>query len=111
MNKSITVSDYSFVRNCKYAAVCLLVSTVLGFIYGLPGLRPFQPALFTVGFTAAMVFVNFALASVFIIFVLILSVFKKLNPRYFRYWKISAAFFVVYMLVYAVLSGLKLFIF
>ncbi|WP_052266017.1 PepSY-associated TM helix domain-containing protein [Pedobacter kyungheensis] len=96
----------------KYATVILLVSFIMGALYGLPSGIIIQPAVFVVAFSAVMVCLNFICALLAELFnLLFLLPFKKGSHRLTRYFALSAAFLVCYLAVYMVLlnTGMEIF--
>lgn len=101
-----------FKSGFKYAAIVLLVSFVMGALYGLPSGIIIQPAIFVVAFSCVMVCLNFLCALLSELFnILFLLPFRKGSHRVTRYFALSSAFLVCYLAVYIVLlnTGLEIF--
>lgn len=101
-----------FKSGFKYAAVILVVSFVMGALYGLPSGIVIQPAIFVVAFSCVMVCLNFICALLSELFnVIFLLPFKKGSHKVTRYFALSTAFLVCYLVVYIVLlnTGLEVF--
>jgi len=101
-----------FKSGLKYAIVILLISFIMGTLYGLPSGIIIQPAIFVVAFSCIMVCLNFICALLSEIFnILFLLPFKRGSYRVTRYFALSTAFFVCYLAVYIVLlnTGLEIF--
>lgn len=101
-----------FKSGIKYAAVILLVSFIMGALYGLPSGIIIQPAIFVVAFSAVMVCINFICSLLAELFnLLFLLPFKKGSHRVTRYFALSTAFLVCYLTVYMILlnTGLEIF--
>jgi len=101
-----------FKSGTKYAAAILLVSFIMGALYGLPSGIIIQPATFVVAFSAVLVCLNFICSLLAELFnLLFLLPFKKGSHRVTRYFALSAAFLVCYLMAYMILlnTGLEIF--
>lgn len=101
-----------FKSGLKYAMIILLISFIMGALYGLPSGIIIQPAIFVVAFSCVMVCLNFICALLSEIFnILFLLPFKKGSHKLTRYFALSTAFLVCYLAVYMVLlnTGLEVF--
>ena len=101
-----------FKSGFKYAIVILLISFMMGALYGLPSGIIIQPAIFVMAFSCVMVCLNFICASLSETFnILFLLPFKKGSHKITRYFALSTAFLVCYLVVYMVLlnTGLEIF--
>ncbi|WP_293312007.1 PepSY-associated TM helix domain-containing protein [Pedobacter sp. UBA5917] len=94
----------NFKSGFKYALIILLISFVMGALYGLPSGIIIQPAVFVVAFSCVMVCLNFICALLSELFnILFLLPFKKGSHKVTRYFALSTAFLVCYVAVYVVL--------
>lgn len=101
-----------FKSGFKYAAIILAISFVMGALYGLPSGIIIQPAIFVIAFSAVMVCLNFICALLSELFnILFLLPFRKGSHKVTRYFALSTAFLVCYLVVYIVLlnTGLDVF--
>lgn len=86
----------NFLVGLRYAGWFLVLSFIMGALYGLPSGIVIQPAAFSVLFTGVLVVANFAIAIVVLIVGLILLLFGKTIYALIRYFALSFAFFVVF---------------
>ncbi|MGQ7854624.1 PepSY-associated TM helix domain-containing protein [Pedobacter sp. WC2501] len=101
-----------FKSGLKYAMIILLISFIMGALYGLPSGIIIQPAIFVVAFSCVMVCLNFICALLSEIFnIVFLLPFKKGSHKVTRYFALSTAFLVCYLAVYMVLLNMGLEVF
>jgi hypothetical protein len=98
-------------KGLVYAGWFILVSMVMGALYGAISGRPLQPAVFSVAFTTTLVVLNFAVALVSMVIQLLLSIFRKSSRAISRYFAWSLAFALAFLPVYFLLmnTGWKIF--
>ncbi|MEH3115424.1 PepSY-associated TM helix domain-containing protein [Pedobacter terrae] len=102
----------NFKSGFKYALIILPISFLMGALYGLPSGIIIQPAIFVVAFSCVMVCLNFICALLSEMFnILFLLPFKKGSHKITRYFALSTAFLVCYLVVYIALlnTGLEVF--
>ncbi|MGM9477316.1 PepSY-associated TM helix domain-containing protein [Pedobacter sp. GSP4] len=102
----------NFKSGLKYALIILPISFLMGALYGLPSGIVIQPAAFVVAFSCVMVCLNFICALLSEIFnILFLWPFKKGSHKITRYFALSTAFLVCYVVVYMALfnTGFEIF--
>lgn len=87
-----------------YAGWFILLSMVMGALYGLISGRPLQPAVFSVAFSTTLVVLNFAVALLcMIVQLLFLFPFKKSSRSISRYFAFSLGFLLAFLPVYFLL--------
>lgn len=94
----------NLVKGFRYAGWILLLSILMGALYGLPSGILVQPAVFTVAFTAILVLLNF-LVAFFCMFInlLIFAPFKRSSRSLTRYFALSFSFALVFIAAYMLL--------
>lgn len=96
----------------RYALWLVLITAVMGILYGVVAGILLQPAAFGIAFTCYLVVMNFVVALiVWLINALFFTPFKKASRGVLRYFSLSLAFLLVYYIVYLLLmnTGLQLF--
>lgn len=96
----------------KYALWTLLITAVMGALYGILSGIVIQPAVFGIAFTTVLVVLNFLVALLCIVFNIIFLVpFKKGSRLVVKYFSLSLGFFVVFFVCYQLLlnTGLRYF--
>ncbi|MFT3824885.1 MAG: PepSY-associated TM helix domain-containing protein [Chitinophagaceae bacterium] len=99
-------------KGFKYALYTLGVTAVMGMLYGLFSGIVIEPAIFGIVFTTYLVIMNFIIALIVFLFNLIfLLPFKKGSRGVLRYFGLSLAFLLIYLVVYLLLmnTGIKVF--
>lgn len=90
----------------KYAAWVLLVTAVMGVLYGVFSGIIVQPAVFGIAFTTVLVVINFAVALLCILFnIIFLAPFKKGSLMLVRYFSLSLGFCIVFLVSYVLLMN------
>jgi uncharacterized iron-regulated membrane protein len=101
-----------FKSGFKYAAIIILVSFLMGILYGLASGIIIQPAVFVLAFSCILVIINFFCALVSELFnLLFLLPFKKGSHRLTRYFALSTAFAICYTVTYMLIinTGFNIF--
>jgi len=98
-----------FILGIKYALYFLVVSAIMGFIYGAFGGIWLAPAFVAVSYVGIFVLINFVFAFVLGVLNLLPSIFGRGSKTLSRYFLFSLAFLVVFLAYFAILkfSGFK----
>jgi len=105
MVKTFPYFGHQLKRGFVYAGWFILISLVMGALYGVISGRPLQPAVFSVAFTTTLIVLNFAVALLCMVVQLLLFVFKKSSRSISRYFAWSLAFALVFLPVYFLLMN------
>lgn len=96
----------------RYATITLVVTALLGVLYGLPSGIVMQPAILGIALSTIMVILNFVFSLMVVLGnIIFLSPFKRAKTNVFRYFAWSSAFAVTYTVVYMLLlnTGIRIF--
>ena len=98
-----------FLAGLRYAALFLLISALMGMLYGIFGGLLVSAAIIGVTMTGIFVVLNFPVAVLFFIGGIFPVLFGGSNRAGFRYFALSLAFLLVFMLFFGLLkiSGLQ----
>lgn len=93
-------------KGFKYALWMLLITVIMGVLYGMLSGIIIQPAIFGIAFTTVLIAINFAIAFLCFLFNLIFLVpFKKGNRMLVRYFSLSLGFCVIFLISYLLLMN------
>ena len=101
LKRSWNNSRQQFYRGLKYSLLFVAVGAVMGAIYGLFGGRVISPVIFSITLTGIFVVLNFFVALVLGILNFFPALFRRGSAGIARYFALSSAFLVVYMLFFA----------
>jgi hypothetical protein len=88
----------------KYAGWILLITAVMGVLYGIISGIPVQPAVFGIAFITVLVVLNFAVALLCFLFnAIFLAPFKNGSRMLIRYFSLSLGFCIVFLISYLLL--------
>lgn len=96
----------------KYALWTLLITALMGVLYGIVSGIVMPPAIFGVAFTTVLAVINFAIAFLCFLFnIIFLAPFKKGSRMLVRYFSLSLGFCVVFLSCYILLmnTGINIF--
>ncbi|MEL6824456.1 MAG: hypothetical protein AAFP70_22075 [Calditrichota bacterium] len=92
----------------KYALIFLVVSGVMGAIYGLFGLRFYGPVVFAISLTGIFVILNFPFALIAFLGNVLLMPFSKSSTVISRYFVYSLSFLIVFGVHFVIFKLLDL---
>ncbi|MCD0488419.1 PepSY domain-containing protein [Pedobacter sp. MC2016-14] len=96
----------------RYAALILVMSTIMAGLYGLAAGIVLQPMVFAIAFSTILVIMNFIFAVLFMLLNLLFFIpFKKGKRNVLKYFALSLSFLLVYLVAYMLLlnTGLNIF--
>ena len=101
----------NFILGFKYALLFLLISAVMGLIYGAFGGRLISPMFVGITYVGIFVILNFFVALILGVVNLIPSAFGKGSTQLSKYFTMSFSFFIVFFSFFLLLklSGLQVF--
>lgn len=92
---------HQFYRGLKYSLLFVAVGAAMGAIYGLFGGRVISPMVFSITLTGIFVVLNFFIALVLGILNFFPALFRRGSASIARYFALSSAFLVIYLLFFA----------